>query len=139
MSDTAVAQDARVAGSRRAVALSALAGLVFTAATVLGLLARGESWSSVPFLLGAAASVGVLRLAEQHLLDYHHRTVPEGQERPKDKRDPLATRRGYLGFHAERAGWSPTAVVAGVWASWAVPAALFVLLVVNAVVTLATR
>ncbi len=126
------------ADGRRAITLSGFAGLALTGGVVVALLARDESWASVPFLLSAAAVVGILQLADRHVSAYDHelRRQAGPQPRRKLKRDPLAAGRGYLGFHARRAGWQPGLVIAGVWATWAVPAALFASLLVNAVYTI---
>ncbi len=110
---------------------------MFTAAVAIGLVFADRSWTSVPFLLGAAAVVAILRLADRHVLAYDHHVRGSDAPRRRLNPDPLATRRGYLTFHAERAGWRPGALIALVWATWLVPTVLFASLVVNAVYELA--
>lgn len=125
----------QVTDARRAIGLSALAGLALTAGTAAGLVFADRSWTTVPFLLGGIAVVLTLQAAARDIALYRDHVAATRQAPPRFlNRDPVAASRGYLRFQARRAGWAPNAVIAAVWTTWAFPLALFVLLLVNAVV-----
>jgi hypothetical protein len=124
-----------VSDARRAVGLSALAGLALTAGTVAGLVFADRSWTTIPFLLGGIGVVFALQAAARDIALYRDHVAATRQTTPRFlNRDPVAASRGYLRFQARRAGWAPTAVIAAVWTAWAFPVGLFVFLLVNAVV-----